>query len=216
MQVQSVTRQLSCDNQGMDQGLATVIAGVIAVLGAVGGVWVGGRISANATRAAAQAAATANEEARKETRRTAFLDQRRDAVLDFVLAEDADVATCEAIARRARETGELIVAEYDTWTRPWTLLCLVAPDLARYEGSELIEDADAVKVLQLEWARATVQVRGAGLQVPNDPPGLTDAHARFAAARGRFLVAASTHLGVMEYAGQRLLDQAKAERAEAQ
>lgn len=200
----------------MDQGLATVIAAVIAVIGAVGGVWVGGRISANATRAAAQAAAEAAEEARKETRRTAFLDQRRDAVLDFVLAEDADAATCAAMAREARDTGAVTVAEYETWKRPWTLLCLVAPDLARYEGSELVEAVDEVKLLQLEWTGVTVQVRAAGLSAPNDPPGLADAQQRFAAARGRFLVAASKHLGVMEYAGQRLLDQAKAERAEPQ
>ena len=198
----------------MDQGVATVIAAMIAVLGAVGGVWVGGRISANATRGAARAAAEAGEEARKETRRTTFLDQRRDAVLDFVLAEDADVATCEAMAREARDTGSLMVAEFNTWTRPWTLLCLVAPDLARHEGSELVEAADAVKLLQLEWTRATVQVRAASLQVPGDPPGLAEAHGRFAAARGRFLVAASKHLGVMEYAGQPLLDKAKAERAD--
>jgi hypothetical protein len=140
----------------MDQGLATVIAAVIAVIGAVGGVWVGGRISANATRAAAQAAAEAAEEARKETRQTAFLDQRRDAFLDFVLAQDADVATCAAMAREARDTGAVTVAEYDTWKRPWTLLCLVAPDLARYEGSELVDAADGVKLLQLEWTGATV------------------------------------------------------------
>jgi hypothetical protein len=54
------------------------------------------------------------------------------------------------------------------------------------------------------------------LSPTGDPPGLADARQRFAAARGRFLVAASKHLGVMEYAGQRLLDQAKAERADTQ
>jgi hypothetical protein len=96
---------LSCDNQGMDQGVATVLAAVIALVGVIAGlvgVVIGGRISGNAAREAAKIAAAASDADREEAKAARFADRVRELATQMLDAASQYVFACNDIYNRAQ------------------------------------------------------------------------------------------------------------------
>lgn len=177
--------------QGAIVGALAGIAG--GVVGATIGAWASRDVANRTIRDAKEA----RREARTDARRSALMEERRAAIVNFLtLARDLgrDTQTAADDIRRRRPFNVPTLTGID---HAWAAIVLFTPDL--------VPVADTLKKAIFTLSRATIHMAAerAAKAEPADESGLPPAVAAavdgFLDAEAAFVVKASKHLGVYEY-----------------
>ncbi|MDP3972972.1 MAG: hypothetical protein Q8P61_08700 [Candidatus Nanopelagicales bacterium] len=198
-----VGMNVGIDDPQVQAGIVGAAAGIVGgLIGATVGAWSAGRV-ADRTLADAQAA---RDESRDEARRVRFLDERRAAIVDVVLASDRAVAIAMDRGRRGPEALKkpLPPPEGPGMDRAMAVLRLLAPDLS-------IETGPAYRNATLNAVHACVDWAadpgsGDGDAVRKQPDFVTQAISELHETESRFMADAAFHLGIIDYAGERLAE----------
>jgi hypothetical protein len=188
-----------------------VQAGIVGAAAGIAGGLVGASIGAWTSRRVADQTLTdarwARHEARMDARNAKFLEDRRKAIMDLLVAGERAIELAVDVGQRGPASRDYHLAkpEGPSIAQAYAVVSLLAPDLAIGPAAPYRDAVHRAVRSCVEWAHEAGRTDAEGDRPTAMPEEVKDAVEEASRTRSVFIATAVQHLGVTDYTGTKLV-----------